>query len=134
MQIEEFVKFGEALDRSVQRQILRIESARIKLLSLPKSAGEERDLLEKQIATLAEQVDEALRRKLFRPSIYEQRSADPVLAVGCHDQRDYSVLPNLQPLCAPALDELTALGPRANVSPSATPLRVPARPDPDARA
>ncbi|KAN0064894.1 mitochondrial distribution and morphology [Thecaphora frezii] len=93
--VEEFVDFGEAIDRSIQRQLLRVESARTKRLGLASSAVSESDRqrLNQEIAALME----AVKRDL---------------TLACHDQRDFAILPNFQPLDTPSIMEQTALGPR----------------------
>lgn len=92
--VEEFVEFGEALERSLQRQVIRLEEARSHLHNrLNFKDGEKAKSFEAGIRTAVAAV-----------------KAD--LAAGVHDQRDYSVLVNYQPLESPTIEELTQVGPR----------------------
>ncbi|SPO37557.1 related to MDM20  len=94
--VEEFVDFGEMVERSIQRQVLRLESARSKRLSLAstKVPAADRQRLTEEIASLTAAVKLDLDR-------------------GCHDQRDFSILPNFQPLETSSIIEQTSLGPIA---------------------
>lgn len=94
--VEEFVEFGEALERSLQRQVVRLEESRSHLHDRRNFKEDEaRDKFEAGI-------DKAV--------IAVQRD----LEKGLHDQRDFSVLVNYQPLDTPDVEELTQVGPRAD--------------------
>ncbi|PWN50628.1 hypothetical protein IE53DRAFT_86224 [Violaceomyces palustris] len=80
--IEEFIEFGEAVERSTQRQVSRVESLRIKLIKGEGIEPGELDVLKHVIAS-----------KL-------------------PDQRDYEVLRNFEPLGRPSIEDLVAFSPR----------------------
>ncbi|CDR99997.1 related to MDM20-non-catalytic subunit of the NatB N-terminal acetyltransferase [Sporisorium scitamineum] len=92
--VEEFVEFGEALERSLQRQVLRLEESRSHLHN-------------------GQNFKEEQQRKQFEAGI--EKAAIAVLEdvrKGLHDQRDFTVLVNYQPLDTPDVEELTQVGPR----------------------
>ncbi|CBQ71337.1 conserved hypothetical protein [Sporisorium reilianum SRZ2] len=94
--VDEFVEFGEALERSLQRQVLRLEESRAHLHNR-QNFGEEG------------------KRKQFEAGI--DKAVAAVLAdaeKGLHDQRDFAVLVNYQPLDTADVEELTQVGPRAD--------------------
>lgn len=92
--VEEFVEFGEALERSLQRQVVRLEEARSHLHRRGNFADDE-------------------QRSTFGAAISNSvASVRADLAAGLSDQRDYSVLVNYQPMATPSVEELTQVGPR----------------------
>ncbi len=92
--VEEFVEFGEALERSLQRQVVRLEEARSHLHRRGNFADDE-------------------QRKTFEAAISNSvASVRADLAAGLSDQRDYSVLVNYQPMATPSVEELTQVGQR----------------------
>ena len=94
--VEEFVEFGEALERSLQRQVLRLEEARSHLHNRQNFK------------------DEGTRAS-FEAGIEKAVTAvKKDLAVGTSDQRDFEVLVNFQPLGTPSVEELTQVGPRVD--------------------
>ncbi|EST07356.1 N-acetyltransferase B complex, non-catalytic subunit [Kalmanozyma brasiliensis GHG001] len=92
--VEEFVEFGEALERSLQRQVLRLEESRSHLHNRQNFKSEQ-------------------QKQSFEAGIEKAVLAVKAdLEKGVHDQRDFSVLVNYQPLDTPDVAELTQVGPR----------------------
>ncbi|KIS65972.1 uncharacterized protein UMAG_06061 [Mycosarcoma maydis] len=92
--VEEFVEFGDALERSFQRQVLRLEESRSHFMNRRNLRNEqERKQFEAGIAKAVEAV---------------KRDGEK----GLSDQRDFAVLVNYQPLDTPNVEELTQVGAR----------------------
>lgn len=93
--VEEFVTFGEALDRSLQRQVLRLEEARSHLYHRKNWSEEAKGKFEAGIKGAVEKINADLKG-------------------GLSDQRDFTVLVNYQPLGTPSVEDLTRVGPRVD--------------------
>ncbi|TKY87529.1 hypothetical protein EX895_003543 [Sporisorium graminicola] len=92
--VEEFVEFGEALERSLQRQVLRLEESRSHLHNRQNFKDKE-------------------QREKFEAGIEKAVAAVQAdVTKGLHDQRDFTVLVNYQPLDTPDVEELSQMGPR----------------------
>ncbi|SPO31584.1 related to MDM20  len=94
--VEEFVEFGEALERSLQRQVLRLEESRAHLHNRQNFR------------------DEA-QKKSFESGIH--KAVHAVLEdvkMGLKDQRDFEVLVNYQPLETDSVEKLTQVGARVD--------------------
>ncbi|KAJ9475894.1 N-terminal acetyltransferase B complex subunit MDM20 [Pseudozyma hubeiensis] len=92
--VEEFVEFGEALERSLQRQISRLEESRSHLMNRQNFKKDEEG---KHFEAGIEKAVTAVRQDLQK---------------GLSDQRDFTVLVNYQPLGTPDVEELTQVGPK----------------------
>ncbi|GAC94257.1 actin cytoskeleton organization protein [Pseudozyma hubeiensis SY62] len=92
--VEEFVEFGEALERSLQRQISRLEESRS---HLGNRQNFKKDADGKQFEAGIEKAVKAVKEDLQE---------------GLSDQRDFTVLVNYQPLDTPDVEELTQVGPK----------------------
>ncbi|KAJ1038413.1 hypothetical protein NDA11_004240 [Ustilago hordei] len=95
--VEEFVEFGEALDRSLQRQVVQLEEARSHLQSRANWKDlERRSKFERRIESVVKAVREGV-------------------SAGLRDQRDWDVLVNYQPEGSASVEELVQVGPRVDV-------------------